>query len=161
MLQKTSSILENPTADRNLGYDKPLNAAFDVALTKLSNNARSLLYILAFLNPEAVPASMVFSNHRAKDLAFLKSDENKYESNSSLIGMLTLRRFSMVAQLRDSQLVTRDIVNGDFCLATHRSLQRAILNKLNHEPVQRQTSFSMVIKDLTSGFAETVCLATT
>ncbi|KIM98634.1 hypothetical protein OIDMADRAFT_56981 [Oidiodendron maius Zn] len=131
MLQKSSSIPENSTADKNLGYDKPLNAAFDVALTKLSDNARNLLYILAFLNPEAVPESMIFSDHSDNDLAFLRFDENK---------------FSMVAQLRDSQLVRRETINGDVCLATHRSLQRAILHKLNNETSQRQKSFDIVLK---------------
>ncbi|KAG4415580.1 hypothetical protein IFR04_011300 [Cadophora malorum] len=133
MLQKNSSIPENRTADRNLGYDKPLNAAFDVAMTKLSDAARQLLYILAFLNPEGVPELMVFSTHTDDSLAFLRADETK---------------FDLVAQLRDSQLVRREKINGDDCLVTHRSLQRALLSKLNHEIEQRQKSFDMALKML-------------
>lgn len=74
-----ASSKENDMSDRNLRYDKPWNAAFDVTLTRLSDSALNLFYILAFLSPEAVPESMIFSVHNDSDLLFL-SGQSKYVS---------------------------------------------------------------------------------
>lgn len=76
-LQRTSSIPEHQTTDRNLGYDKDWNAAFDLALKPLSRNALHLLYILSFLNPESVPESMIFSEHSDPGLQFPRTDEER------------------------------------------------------------------------------------
>jgi hypothetical protein len=48
----------------NPRYDKPFNAVFNIALYQLSEDTRNPLYILAFLNPDEVPESMLLSGHK-------------------------------------------------------------------------------------------------
>lgn len=116
LVQKTSSIPKNTTADKNLGYDKPPNEAFDITLTRLTVHTLDLLNILAFLNPEGVPEDMIFVEDQPDDeLAFLDP----------------YAKLEMIGDLAEYQLVKRETAAGDPCLSMHRSLQRALLDKLN------------------------------
>lgn len=57
-------------------YEKTLRTVFDIVLKKLESGARSLLHILAFLNPDCISEEM-FLSYKGKD-TFLQSlsDQN-------------------------------------------------------------------------------------
>jgi hypothetical protein len=56
-------------------YDKTLGTVFDIALEELSGNARVLLDLLAFLNPDSIPEEMLLTNHRDDSLNFLSDKD--------------------------------------------------------------------------------------
>lgn len=60
-----------------LDYEKSLQTVFDIALHSLKSDARDLIDIFAYFNPDSIPEDMVFSPHRDKNLDFLNSS-NKY-----------------------------------------------------------------------------------
>lgn len=64
----------------------------------------------------------------------------------------------MIAQLRDGQLVKRELISGEFCLVTHRSIQHALLHKLNRDPIQRQDIFAMALRLLQAALPEASAL---
>lgn len=57
-------------------YDETLAMVWNVTLRDLNRDAQDLIYILAYLNPEAVPESMIWSYHDDTYLdEFLNKDE--------------------------------------------------------------------------------------
>jgi len=69
----SSNLWQNKSEDANWQYDKTVGTVFDVALAELSTNARHLLYVLAFLNPDGVAESCLFPNNDAQRLEYLGS----------------------------------------------------------------------------------------
>ncbi|KAL9026672.1 MAG: hypothetical protein Q9196_004695 [Gyalolechia fulgens] len=112
----------------NWTYGKTPSTVFDLAFSKLSEDAKTLLYLLAYLNPDGVPESMLSIDGPDDDLAVLSSSSRS-------------RFFSAIANLRNSQLVKRENQTNENLLTTHRSIQTAILHKLDQNPEQRQISF--------------------
>ncbi|KAL8904626.1 MAG: hypothetical protein Q9207_003147 [Kuettlingeria erythrocarpa] len=109
-------------------YEKTPSTVFDLAFSKLSDDAKTLLYLLAFLNPDGVPESMLSIDGPDDNLAVLGTSSRS-------------RFFSAIANLRNSQLVKREGQKNEHLLTTHRSIQTAILHKLDQNPDQRQISF--------------------
>lgn len=56
-------------------YDDTLAMVYNVTLRELNADAQSLMNILAYLNCEGVPESMIWNMHEDSDLAFLDSRE--------------------------------------------------------------------------------------
>lgn len=54
-------------------YEQTLDTVFDIAIQGLGANSRTLINILAFLNPDAIPEEMLVTKHPSKALAFLNS----------------------------------------------------------------------------------------
>ncbi|KAL6695296.1 hypothetical protein J3F84DRAFT_408260 [Trichoderma pleuroticola] len=110
-------------------YEKTPTKVFDLAFSRLSEDAKTLLYILAFLNPDGVPESMLsIDNVERGELAVLAKTNRQ-------------RFFSAIANLRDSQLIKREHQRNENHLTTHRSIQTAVLHRLDSSLQQRQISF--------------------
>ncbi len=56
-------------------YDKTLATVFDLALSRLSSGAKSLLNILAFFNADLIPEEMLLAQHRDKSLQDLLRED--------------------------------------------------------------------------------------
>lgn len=68
-------------------YEKTPSTVFDLAFSKLCEDAKTLLYLLAFLNPDGVPESMLSIDSPDDSLAFLESSSRSrsvYPSSESL-----------------------------------------------------------------------------
>jgi hypothetical protein len=72
-LKESTSPWPDRAGDSTGRYTNP-NACFDIALRKLPPEARELIRILAFLNPQVSDDLLVF-DHEDPDLAFLKPKE--------------------------------------------------------------------------------------
>ncbi|KAL9043636.1 MAG: hypothetical protein Q9214_003184, partial [Letrouitia sp. 1 TL-2023] len=90
-------------------YDETLAMVWNVTLRELSGDARDLIYILAYLNCEAIPESMLCDIHTESFLEFLDCRE-------------MIRQRSLVKR----RLIQAKTVEGELCLSLHRSLQRSI-----------------------------------
>jgi len=58
-----------------LNYDKTLATVFNIALGELSENARHLVDILAYLNPDHVSEELLTSPHSLPTLKFLNDED--------------------------------------------------------------------------------------
>lgn len=76
MLKRSSSAWTASAKNPANQYNKPLDSVFDLALSELSANARKLLDILAFLNPDSIPEDIFLRQHANPSLHFLN---NKHE----------------------------------------------------------------------------------
>ncbi|PVH81623.1 hypothetical protein DL98DRAFT_489524 [Cadophora sp. DSE1049] len=112
-------------------YDKTLATVFDIALGELSENARHLVDILAYLNPDHVSEELLTFPHSLPTLNFL-NDKDEF---------LDMRR-----DLGLRQLVRRETLPAGSHLAIHRSLQMNILHGLKNDkdPEKRQRIFQEV-----------------
>jgi hypothetical protein len=64
-------------------YERSLGSVFDVALRELSSETRSLLNVLAFLDPDRIPEDIFTAHFEKPVLAYLK-DEDEYGTKSQL-----------------------------------------------------------------------------
>ena len=53
-------------------YERTLGVVWDVALQRLSPDALQLIQILSMMNPDGVPEDMLYGDHEAECLAFLR-----------------------------------------------------------------------------------------
>ena len=56
-------------------YEKTLGVVWDVALQRLSSDALQLIQILAMMNPDGVPEDMLYGDHQAPSLEFLRAPD--------------------------------------------------------------------------------------
>ena len=55
--------------------DDSIDLPWDIGISELSVNARNLLEILSFLDPENIPQALLVGDHNEKYLEFLNSTE--------------------------------------------------------------------------------------
>ena len=79
VMLKTSNALWEETSGPSYAdegfYSKSLGTVFDIALNDLSENASTLLNILAFLNPDMIPEVMLLQENPDPLLRFLSRNE--------------------------------------------------------------------------------------
>ena len=61
-LKRSSNAWEASAIGPAIQYEKTLKTVFEIAFGELPDNARSLLNILAFLNPDSIPEELFISN---------------------------------------------------------------------------------------------------
>ncbi|KAI9888223.1 MAG: hypothetical protein M1814_000954 [Vezdaea aestivalis] len=120
-------------------YGKAVSTTHDRILKQLSFAARQLLFMLAFMNPDAVNEDLVLIRHEDKDLQFL-NDKSTY--------------LSYIAELREARLVQRDTNNNQHVLRMHRATQAAMLHRLCKVEEERNLSFSRVIHLIRDNFED-------
>ncbi|ETS78887.1 hypothetical protein PFICI_08740 [Pestalotiopsis fici W106-1] len=121
-------------------YQLTLDTVWDLALQRLTPDARELLDLLALLDPDQVPTSLFLGD--SGDVATLDASDTKWQPWS------TNRFNSAVELLYERHLVERyALADGDF-LRTHRALQRCILHRLDDDIDMRDRRFSQVTKIL-------------
>ena len=114
-------------------YGKNLETVFDIAITELSDNARRMISILAFLHPDHIPAELFITAIGTRSLGFLRNEADLLE---------------ITRELERRQLIRRNISGAEPYLATHRTVQWNVLVRLNKDVVHRwdvfQQAFTLV-----------------
>ncbi|KAI0855114.1 hypothetical protein F4860DRAFT_521970 [Xylaria cubensis] len=126
---KRSSRLWSRHINRNYvqDYDCALGAVFDLAISELGEQALKLIYILAYLNPDAIPEEMLVTSHKDKSLEFLNDPSNF---------------MYIIKDLRTRQLIKRERSGpNSFHLSIHRTTQLCILNSLSDNTLRRKVVF--------------------
>ncbi|KAF2446062.1 hypothetical protein P171DRAFT_519658 [Karstenula rhodostoma CBS 690.94] len=107
-------------------YDKTLATVFEIALKELSEDARELINLLAFLNPDHIPETLFTDRIGSPTLAFLTSEPRFSET---------------IRVLRNRQLVGRDTSGSPKFLTIHRTVQMAVLHDLSRTPNVRRDAY--------------------
>ena len=89
-------------------YERNLEIVFNIATTMLSDNARTMISILAFLNADHVPEEMFITAIEKDSLSFLHNEADLLE---------------LVHELEQRQLIRRDVSGTEPYLATHHTVQ--------------------------------------
>ncbi|KAI4924849.1 uncharacterized protein J4E92_006885 [Alternaria infectoria] len=126
--RSSSGLLDEQHHRDRWMYDKYPGAVFDLAFSKLHEDAKSLLNVLAFFNPDGVPEKMLLVDVPDENFEFLRPVNRQ-------------RFLNAIASLRNSHLIKREGGKDDTYLTTHRSLQRVVLHKLDQDPAHRKVFF--------------------
>ncbi len=107
-------------------YEKNLETVFKIAITVLSDNARTMIGILAFLNPDHIPEEIFITAIEKRSLGFIHDEADLLE---------------IVHELQRRQLIRRDVSGAEPYLATHRTVQWDVLLQLSRDSVHRWKVF--------------------
>ena len=116
----------------SFSYDETMSVVWNVTLRELPNDSQNLCQILAYLNSEAVPESILCAIHREHFLEFLDSRES-------------IRYDRMKENLIARRLVQAKEIDGEACLSLHRSLQRSIRETAAKNPFKQEEVFSQAL----------------
>ncbi|KAH7000615.1 hypothetical protein EDB80DRAFT_114451 [Ilyonectria destructans] len=105
-------------------YDRTLDTVWDFALSALGEEARSLLDVLAMLNPDSIPEEMLLGETDRDPIIF---DQIRIE-------------------LLSRHLVRPQGDTSGSALAIHRSLQKNLVFRLDKDPESRQKVFERAMK---------------
>lgn len=103
-------------------YEKNLETVFDIAITELSDNARRMIGILAFLHPDHIPEELFITAIGTRSLGFLRNEAD----------LLEIHR-----ELERRQLIRWDVSCAQPYLAIHRTIQWNVLVYLSKDIVHR------------------------
>jgi tetratricopeptide (TPR) repeat protein len=96
------------------GIDGTIDALWDIGIREVRANCRKLLDVLSFLDPEAIPKSLLVGEHEEEYLDFLQSNEK-------------IQYKRMIEQLERQRLITVKVMdNGEQVYSIHRVLQQKI-----------------------------------
>ena len=102
-----------------------------IAITVLSDDARTMMGILAFLNSDHVREEMFITAIEKGSLGFLRNEADLLE---------------LVYELEQRQLICRDVSATEPYLATHRTIQWNVLLYLSKDPAQRWNVFQQALR---------------
>ena len=109
-------------------FAQTLSTVWDLAWQRLTPNARKILDIMAFLNPDEIPVGLFLGDEQA--------DQDKQKDHWDC------ETFNeAVRKLRERHLIERDMKNGEGFLRIHRALQRNMLQKMNADTPMRNQAF--------------------
>ncbi|KAK7428465.1 hypothetical protein QQZ08_005084 [Neonectria magnoliae] len=111
-------------------YDRTLNTVWDLAFSVLGDEARSLMDVLAMLNPDSIPEDMLLSETKRDPIEF---DQIRIE-------------------LLSRHLVQSQGDTSGSAVAIHRSLQKNLLFRLDQDPESRQRAFDRTMKVIRNCF---------
>ncbi|KAF2685927.1 pfs domain-containing protein [Lentithecium fluviatile CBS 122367] len=115
-------------------YEHTLATVWDLAWRRLEDDAKELVEILTFLDPDAAPENMFVQSPHL--LEYVR-----------LLTYSPLSRFNeAIRSLRERHLVERDNSNGVICLRTHRAFKRHILHGLDTNIPKRTAVFNTVVE---------------
>lgn len=132
IMKRSSNAWDDTQHTKTKHYEKTLGTVFDIALKELPTGTRSLIDILAFLNPNSIPEGILIAPHDNEKVKFLSS-KAEYVRNFLIIApsLRGYRLLEMTRILRRRQLVRRETSGGEPFLSIHRSLQWSILVDLS------------------------------
>ncbi|KAK4043311.1 hypothetical protein C8A01DRAFT_32631 [Parachaetomium inaequale] len=129
-------------------YEHSLATVWDLALNRLSPEARLLMDYIAFLDPDHLPVDL-FSREGAEAATADKATGQATGSTNTTWEYWEPRRFNeAVAMLCQRNLVERYMSPDGDCLKTHRILQQSLLQRLDKTPDHRQAIFGQVVSIL-------------
>ena len=112
-------------------YEKNLETVFDIAIAELSDSARGMIGILAFLNPDYIPEALFERAIETHSLDFLRNKADLID---------------LIRELRRRQLIRRDYSGTEPYLATHRTVQWNVLLYLSKDYVHRWEVFQRAFR---------------
>ena len=112
-------------------YEKNLEVILDIAITELSDNARTMIGILAFLNADHVLEEMFITAIEKRSLGFLNNEADLLE---------------LVHDLEQCELIRRDVSGTEPYLGTHRTVQWNVLLYLSRDTAQRWDVFQQALR---------------
>jgi len=96
------------------GIDNTIDSLWDIGIREVRANCRKLLDVLSFLDPEAIPKSLLVGDHEEEYLDFLHSNEK-------------IQYKRMIEQLERQRLITVKVTDdGEPAYSIHRVLQQKI-----------------------------------
>ena len=132
-LQNSSSAWTASAVGPVNQYEKTLETVFDIAIAELSERARGVIGILAFLDPDHIPEAIFDRAIETESLSFLKTKIDLIET---------------IRELQRRQLIQHDVSGSDSYLTVHRTVQWNTLLHLSKNYEQRwkvfQHSFRIV-----------------
>ncbi|KAH7322588.1 pfs domain-containing protein [Stachybotrys elegans] len=119
-------------------YQHTLDTVWEMAIQRLSEDARVLLEYIAFLDPDDIPVDMFIGRN---------NEDASNESTSSSWQYWDVYRFNdAIGILSERNLVNRTVLgNGIDSLRTHRALQISILQQLDEDLPRRAARFQDVV----------------
>ncbi|KAF5001848.1 hypothetical protein FDECE_10837 [Fusarium decemcellulare] len=112
-------------------YERTLSTVWDASLSSLAGDARDLLNIVAFLNPDCIP----------EELLQRKPGHDSDESAGYDPFKLTV----MLSSLTRRNLVERNIITPGSSLRMHRSLRLALMLQMDTDVEKRQEMFKRAL----------------
>lgn len=112
----TSKRRNRKQADAALevGIDNTIDSLWDIGIREVRANCRKLLDVLSFLDPEAIPKSLLVGDHEEDYLDFLQASE-------------TIQYKRMIEQLVRQRLISlKTTDDGEQAYSIHRVLQQKI-----------------------------------
>ena len=152
---KSSQIWTSKTNVSSSNYVHTLETVWDLAWQRLSFDARKIIKILAFLDPDSVPEDLFLGNaqNSANECSSYWNIDRLEDGAYKVTSTLTICRFNeAVKNLRQRHLVERDVHNDEGRLRIHRALQRNILHNLNSNVDERQVIFREALKLVRTAF---------
>lgn len=134
--------------EASFSYEGTLAMVREVTLRELTEDARNVLNIIAFLNCASVPLSMLWGMHEDPSLSFLDKQQKIRHCN---LANFPSDRQMLIGEIRrmrrtnDSIVKRRLVAKSDGCFVMHRSLQRGICDKLSREKGQQQQVFDWAV----------------
>ncbi|KAF7504984.1 hypothetical protein GJ744_001505 [Endocarpon pusillum] len=119
--------------------DEAMETLWDIGLREVTSDARKLLNILAFLDPDHIQKDLLVGPHEDPMLELLHvSEAGRY------------RR--MIKELKTRRLIAIEFKNGEEVISIHRKLQARILRDLDKDPFSRGGVFNQVFSLVRSRF---------
>ncbi|KAG8533100.1 uncharacterized protein KY384_001883 [Bacidia gigantensis] len=112
-------------------YEKNLETVFDIAIAELSDKAREVLTILAFLNPDNIPEALFDAAVGKDSLKFVHNKADLLE---------------IIRELRKRQLIRREASVSEPYIATHRTVQWNVLLFLSKDYTHRWEVFQQAFR---------------
>ncbi len=109
-------------------YDRTLQTVFKKAFDDLSQEAFSLISLLAFLHPDFIPEELFEKAIQKKLLPWLKSRHDLLER---------------IRELRRRQLIRRDTSGAEPFLTIHRTVQWNVLLRISEDYKERWSTFRL------------------
>ena len=133
--------------EASFSYEGTLAMVWEVTLRELTQDARDVLNILAYLNCSSVPLTMLWGMHEDPILDFLDIRERirytvplpRCQDSVWLIRLFRMRR------IRKSLTQRRLVDESEGNISMHRSLQRGIRERLSQDKGQQQTVFEQAV----------------
>lgn len=120
-------------------YERNLEIVLDIAITELSEDARRMIGILAFLNPDYIPEEIFITAMERRSLRWLDSETDLLE---------LVHELDLVRELEKRQLIRRDVSGAEPYLVMHRTVQWTVLVQLSRDVPHRwavfQQAFNLV-----------------
>ncbi|CAI6332469.1 unnamed protein product [Periconia digitata] len=127
---ESSAIWKSTTSISTSPYSHTLATVWDMAFVRLTSEARKLIRIMAFLDPDGVPEDIFIPVEPQSDGHSTWTPASFNES---------------VRILRERHLINRDSLETHSVLRTHRALQQSILGRLDTDETLREETFEEAV----------------
>ncbi|KAI0406996.1 hypothetical protein F4802DRAFT_555256 [Xylaria palmicola] len=121
-------------------YEYSLKRVWNLALVRLTDDARLLLEYMSFLDPDHTQVELFVGP--------VSGDTEDATPTSGWQYWDRIRFDSAVANLSERHLIERYLHDNDDALRIHRALQRSILNDLDQDPARRDQRFEEIVSIL-------------